>query len=155
MILKKSEILKEINAGRLIIEPFDIASVKEASIELALGSEFGEFAKLPNVSIIDPNNPPSSTVFPLNLPTKPYELNSNWCVVGKTMEKITLPLDICGWITPRARTAIYKTSLDISSGFVQPGTSNESLFFLITNVGRVSVKLQAGMRIIQLILMRL
>ncbi len=159
MALKKDEILKEIERGRVKIEPYSAEMVKAASIELTLGSQIGVFGELKDFKgepiTIDPDNPPSSVVQPLPFEKTKYELAPNEKVVGKTLEKITLPPDICGWITPRARTSIYELNLSISSGFVQPGISTQSLFFLITNVGRVKVILRPGIKLVQLILMRL
>jgi dCTP deaminase len=159
MALKKNEILKEIKKGRVKIEPYNQEMVKDASIELTLGSPLGIFGELKDFKgepiIIDPDQPPSCVVQPLPFEKTKYELAPNERVVGKTLEKITLSPDICGWITPRARMSIYELNLSISSGFVQPGISDQNLFFLITNVGRVKVILRPGIKLVQLILMRL
>lgn len=152
MILKRNEILKEINVGRLIIEPFDITSVKEASIELTLGEEIGIFRG--DIKMINSLNPSNAVIWQPFTKAE-YDLEPQERLVCKTKEKITFLSDICGWITPRGRTVTFGLSLSIAPGFVQPGTANETLFFLITNVGRVPVRLQPGIKIVQLILMRL
>ena len=46
MALKKEEILKEIKEGRVKIEPYNQEMVKDASIELTLGSPLGIFGEL-------------------------------------------------------------------------------------------------------------
>lgn len=152
MLLKREEIIKAINVGEIIINPYDINSVKEASIELTIGEEIGIFrSNLRLISSLNPSDAVSWTPF-----TKAqYVLKPNERVVGKTKETITLSNNICGWITPRGRTVTFGLNLSIAPGFVQPGTTNENLFFIITNVGQVPVLLHPGIKIVQLILMRL
>ena len=157
MVLKREEILKEIAKGKIVIEPFDEKAIKDASIELSLGAIgiFGELKDKNGPIIIDPYNPPLSAVHRIPFVKSKYPLMPNERVVGETKEKITLPSEICGWLTPRARTSIYELNLSISSGFIQPGITEEKLFFLITNVGRVNVLLRPDIKIIQLILIKL
>lgn len=45
-------------------------------------------------------------------------------------------------------------NLDIATGFIQPGTTRERLFFSIRNPGRSQVLLHLGIHICQLVLSR-
>ena len=86
---------------------------------------------------------------------EPFMLAPGHSVVGETMEKITLPNDVCGWITGRGRLVILGLNLQISTGFVKPGTNEEQLFFLISNLSTASVALTPGIKICQLVLQKL
>ncbi|MCM8799074.1 MAG: hypothetical protein NC821_06460 [Candidatus Omnitrophica bacterium] len=152
MVLKREEIIKEVEDGRIIINPFDQNSVKEASVELTVGEEIGIFRG--DLKIVNSLNP-GNTVIWQSFTRAPYYLEPNEALVCKTGERITLPLNICGWITPRGRMVIFGLSLFIAPGFVQPNTKDESLFFLVRNVGRVKVPLHPGSKLVQLILMRI
>ncbi len=154
MVFGKDDILKQIAAGRIVIDPFDEKAVGIASVELTLKPEFGIFSGTGGP--VDVSRPTGSALnwIPASK-SRDYKLESGGCLVGKTREKISLPLDICAWITPKARTAVFDLSLEISSGFIQPGTNNEHLFFLITNSGRLPILLHPGIRICQLVLNRL
>lgn len=152
-ILNNKEILKEIENGRIKIEPFYPENVKEASIELTLSNVFGILKEL--------HYPISSQEIDLNrvhwekCETSAYMLAPYKNVIGKTKEKITLPEDIAGWITGRGRITLLGLNLHISTGFVQPNTKNEEMFFLITNLGTASISLFPDSKICQLILFKL
>ncbi|MEO0082670.1 MAG: hypothetical protein ABIL25_10365 [candidate division WOR-3 bacterium] len=158
MILGKAEILKEIAAGWLKIDPFDETAIGMASIELRLKPEFGFFRE--SGKMVDPAcvladsdvvwRRTASQEGPIVAPWP----QPNCRVVGKTVERITLSDGLCGWVTPKARTAIFGFSLSITTGFIQPGTQNEELFFLITNTGQLPLHLRPGIRICQLVLSR-
>lgn len=151
-ILTGEEIKREVRSGRVVIDPFFQENVKEASIELLLGSEFGV---VPQSSF-----PISSREFTAGLVNWQkvdlvLDLPPQQSIIGKTKEKITLPFDIAGWITGRGRFTLLGLSLHISVGFVQPGTRAEHLFFLISNHGSAPVSLYVDSKICQLILFRL
>jgi len=153
-ILTKVEILNKINLGEIKIEPFYLENVKDASIELTLGNEFGRIKELhyPISSLeVDPNRPiiewqKVDNVFML----APYK-----SVIGKTKERITLPADIAGWLTGRGRVTLLGLNIHIATGFIQPNTQGEELFFVITNLGTASVSLFPDAKICQLILFKL
>jgi dCTP deaminase len=156
MALGKDEILKLIDAGRVVIDPFDKKLVEAATVKLTLG-EFYLADRWPRTlsSRRPPPPPPAkgSLVVPVAL-KHPYTLAPGDNVVARTKEAITLPDDICAWITPRARTAVLGLNLDIATGFIQPGTTRERLFFAIRNPGRSEVVLYPGIRVCQLVLSR-
>lgn len=153
-ILNAKEIFNEIEQGKIKIDPFSPESVKDASVELTLSNEFGRLKELHypiNSLEVDPNRP----IVEWERANKVFMLAPQKCVVGKTKEKITLPEDIAGWITGRGKLTLLGLNLQISTGFVQPNTKNEELFFLITNLGTASVSLAPDTKICQLILFRL
>jgi deoxycytidine triphosphate deaminase len=75
--------------------------------------------------------------------------------MGRTLEKISLPLDIAGMIFPKGRLTLRGLSLQVSSGLVQPGRKAQEMFFLIANVGPTPVELMTDDHICQLVLFRL
>ncbi len=156
MVLSKQEILKLIGSRKLIIEPFDKKLVEAASVKLTLG-EFYLADRWPYE--LDSRNPPppppakGALIVPERL-THSYTLVPGDQIVAGTKEAITLPDDVCAWITPRARTAALRLNLDIATGFIQPGTTAERLFFIIRNQGHSQVVLHHGINICQLVLCR-
>lgn len=159
-ILSRKEILEEIEEKkRIVIHPYHRENAGEGSVDLSLGARFGQLKVIHG--IIDP----SQVIDASSRLTKPiidwktvgresFMLAPSHSVVGETAEKITLPNDICGWITGRGRLVTLGLNLQISTGFVKPGTSEEQLFFLITNLATASVALTPGIRICQLVLQR-
>lgn len=153
-ILNAKQILESIENGKIKIEPFSPDKLKDASIELSLSNEFGILQELhyPVSSLeVDSNRPVVKWEKVNNI----YMLAPQRNVVGRTKERITLPEDIAGWITGRGRITLLGLNLHISTGFVQPNTKNEELFFLITNLGTASISLAPDTKICQLVLFRL
>jgi deoxycytidine triphosphate deaminase len=156
MVLGKPEILRLIDDGKVVIDPFDKKLVEAATVKLTLGELYLADRWPHKLSSRRPPPPPpakGSLVVPVAL-RHPYSLAPGDQVVAGTKEAITLPDDVCAWITPRARTAVLGLNLDIATGFIQPGTTKERLFFAIRNPGRSEVILYPGVRICQLVLNR-
>ena len=153
-ILRDSEILKEIEAGRVVIDPFFKDNVQLASIDLTLSSTFGVLRKS--------QRPLTTSRFESGNEAVVWKQAKNKFLVppgrsrmGKTLEKISLPLDIAGMIFPKGRLTLRGLSLQVSSGLVQPGRKEQELFFLIANMGATPVELLTDDRICQLVLFRL
>ncbi len=110
-ILSGEEIKKEIESERITIEPFYPENIKDASIELLLGNEFGIFRERTQPLI--PHDINSSHIEWMRV-NNVYSLEPQRSVVGKTKEKISLPPDIAGWITARGRTTFLGLNIQIS-----------------------------------------
>ncbi len=151
-ILNAEEIREEIKKGRIRIEPYFPENIKDASIELLLSNEFG---RLKEVRHPIPSNEIDYQMIIWEKVNNVYELAPKKSVIGRTKEKITLPEDIAGWITGRGRITLLGLNIHISTGFIQPNTREEELFFLITNFGNAPISLFTDSKICQLIFFRL
>lgn len=65
----------------------------------------------------------------------------------KTMEKVSLPIDLSGIIVPR--TTLFRSGLGLFNGIVQPGYSGE-LTFGLCNLGKSNIKISFGARIVHI-----
>jgi len=153
-ILRDTEILKEIEAGRVVIDPFFKDNIQLASIDLTLSSTYGVLRKS--------QRPLTTSQFASGNEAVVWKQAKNKFLVppgrtrmGKTLEKISLPLDVAGMIFPKGRLTLRGLSLQVSSGLVQPGRKEQELFFLIANMGATPVELLTDDRICQLVLFRL
>ncbi len=156
MILTREEILKEIEKGNIVIEPFDIKYLGPASYDVALDNEIrifkdeiyeidiGEIAENTNIF----NQVTEKIKLDDYYPLKPGEL-----VIGITKEKITLSPGLCAWIQGRSRFARCGLMVHVSASFIQPGVSNKQVFE-IYNASRNIIKLRPGVRIAQIIFQR-
>jgi dCTP deaminase len=152
-ILRDTEILKEIEARRVVIDPFFKENVKDASVELLLSAEHFEFRKLDRPLTMS-DYADHKEALELRQGGNSIELPPGKTIVCQTREHITLPDDIAGWITSRGRTVQRGLNLQVSTGLVQPGTKDEQLFFLVSNVGPNRVLLKTDDHICQLVLFR-
>ncbi|MFH1332603.1 MAG: dCTP deaminase [archaeon] len=152
MILTRNEILKEISRGRIKINPFNKNQVGPASIDLTLDNEFRVFKRRLFPYKVDDKSD-FEKVTRKRKAKKYIILHPGEFVLGITKEKITLPENICGWLSGRSKFARLGVSVHITANFIQPGINNKQVLE-IKNVSHLPLKLQVGTRIVQIILER-
>ncbi|MBM4266966.1 MAG: dCTP deaminase [Deltaproteobacteria bacterium] len=152
MILTHDAILAEIDAGRVVVEPFARDQVGPASIDLHLGDEIRLLQGGPPV--IDVNDDADylgfSTVQKMD---GPYLLAPGETIHGITRERITLPGDIGGWLEGRSRFARLGLMIHVTAGFVSPGVSNRQVLEISNLAGR-PLAIHPGTRLCQIVLQR-
>lgn len=152
-ILTRDVILREIEQGRLRIEPLEPDQIGAASIDLHLGDELRVMVLPQNgpVTVTDGDEPRMQTrVVPF---TEPYVLEPGRTVHGVTRERLIFPSDICAWIEGRSRIARFGLTVHVSSGFIHPGVANRQVLEL-SNLSGVALRIQPGTRICQIVLQR-
>ena len=155
MILTRDHIVREINDGRIVVDPFTAEDhIGPASIDLHLGNIFRRFKKSAGTIVAREETDMEKITDTIEIARggaitlKPGEF-----ALGVTWEKITLPDDIAGWIEGRSRFARIGIGVHITSGFIQPGTSNHQVLEIV-NSGTKPVKLAPGLRICQVVFER-
>ena len=150
MILTRDEILKEIEAGRIAIDPFDPTAVGPASVDLRLGEEIRIFSPMPQVIPITQEADYREITYKVELAGSGYIIKPGELVLGITRERITLPADIAGWLSARSRFARLGLMVHISAPFMQPGISNHQVLEIF-NTGPNFLKLVPDERICQFV----
>jgi len=151
-VLTRDAILRELDAGRLRIEPFAREQVGAASIDLTLGDE---------IRVMDDGAEPidvrDAEDFRLHTQVRslaePYVLRPGHTIHGITRERLTLPSDLCGFLEGRSRFARLGLMIHVTSAFVQPGVSNRQVLEM-SNVADRPLRIHAGVRLCQIVLMR-
>ncbi len=151
-VLTRDAILAEIQGGRLKIDPFDIAQLGAASIDLTLGDE---------LRVIEPGSEPIDLrddadyreYTRLSRLDEPYVLVPGCTIHGITRERITLPPNLCGFLEGRSRFARLGLMIHVTSAFVQPGVQNRQVLEM-SNVSNRPLRIYAGVRLCQMVLMR-
>lgn len=151
MIFAKTALLKAIKDGDIKIEPFDEDSVGAGSIDLRLGNIFRTFKRQDEPILatekIDARNYSELVELGEN---EVLELKPGETVLGVTVEKVILSENIAGWIEGRSRFARIGLGVHITSGFIQPGSSNHQVLE-ITNLGPNQINLIPDVRICQIV----
>ena len=151
-VLTRDAILQEFESQRLVIDPFDLSQVGSASIDLTLGDEIRII--LPGAGPIDivedADYREHTEVRSLD---EPYVLESGATIHGITRERVVLPTDLCGFLEGRSRFARLGLMIHVTSALVQPGVSNRQVLE-IGNISGQPLRIHAGVRICQLVLMR-
>jgi dCTP deaminase len=152
-VLTHDEILKELDSGRLKIDPFNRDQVGAASIDLHLGHSIRKLPRSSNgpLHVTDDADPSANTeLFEVQ---DFFVLDPGESVHGATLERVSLPSNLCAWIEGRSRIARFGLTVHVSSGFVQPGVSNVQVVEL-ANLSSVPLALHPGIRICQIVLER-
>jgi dCTP deaminase len=151
-VLTRDVILREIESGRVGIDPFVPERVGVASIDLTLGDQ---------IRVIETGDGPievrEDTDFREHTRVEPlaggFVLDPGVTIHGITRERVTLPADICGFLEGRSRFARLGLMVHVTSAFVQPGVRNRQVLEM-SNVSSRSLRIHAGVRLCQLVLMR-
>ena len=152
MILTRDVILREIEAGRLAIDPFDPVQVGPASIDLHLGDEIRIMAGGPDVIEVT-EAADYRTVTRRQALDAPYVLKPGETIHAITRERLRLPANICGWLEGRSRYARLGLMIHVTSGFVAPGVDSRQVLEMSNVAGR-SLAIHAGVPVCQIVLQR-
>jgi dCTP deaminase len=154
-ILGRSEILREIQAGKIVVEPFDPSLVGPASIDLHLSNAFRVFVRLPrHVQVCDEVDFRSATKGFWVGDDDALILAPGETVLGMTRERICLADDICGWLEGRSRFARLGLLVHISASFMQPGIANHQVLEM-SNFGPIPLEIKPGAAVCQFIFQRI
>lgn len=149
-VLTRNQIFKRIDNGEIIIEPFDKKRVGPASIDLTLDTTFRVFKNVHELVHLSSDAIDVDAVSELTQVHDFFTLLPGHTVLGITVEKITLPPTICGWIQGRSRFARIGLMVHITASFIQPGVSNKQVLEM-SNAGPMPLALHPGVAICQLI----
>jgi len=153
MILTHDEILAEIDAGRIGIDPLERDAIGPASVDLCLGAEIRIYSPMPQVIPIVAASSYREMTYKIELDEAGYVIKPGELVLGITRERITLPTNIAGWLGSRSRYARLGLMVHVSAPFMQPGISNNQVLEIF-NTGPNYLKLVPGERICQFVFER-
>ena len=151
-VLTRDAILAEIEAGNLLITPFEPDQLGAASIDLTLGEEIRviEGGQRPIDVLADADYRDYTGVRRLD---EPYVLEPGCTIHGITRERIRLSDNLCGFLEGRSRFARLGLMVHVTSAFVQPGVDNRQVLEM-SNVSGHPLRIHAGVRLCQIVLMR-
>jgi dCTP deaminase len=156
VILSHDEILREIEAGRIKIEPMASARIGTASVDLTVSRFFRRLVRHGGpIDVRAETDYRDPTITQLvEVPQDGYlEVNPQETVLGITQERVGLPDDVCGWFEGRSRFARLGLLVHISAGFMQPGTFNNQVLE-VSNMAPRPLRLYPGTALCQFIFQR-
>ena len=154
MLLSDRDILNEIDAKRVALDPFDEAMVQPSSVDVRLDRFFRVFEnhKYPH---IDPaQDQPDLTRLVEPEADEPFILHPGEFVLGSTYEVVTLPDDVAARLEGKSSLGRLGLLTHSTAGFIDPGFSGHVTLEL-SNVATLPIKLWPGMKIGQLCFFRL
>ncbi len=154
MLLSDRDLRKEIESGRLELDPFDVEMVQPSSIDVRLDRFFRVFDNT-KYTHIDPSlQQDELTSLVEQTGDDPFVLHPGEFVLGSTFEMVTLPDDLAGRLEGKSSLGRLGLLTHSTAGFIDPGF-NGHITLELSNVANLPITLWPGMKIGQLCLFRL
>jgi dCTP deaminase len=154
MILSDRDIKKELEAGRVVIDPFDERAIQPSSVDLHVDSQFRVFAnsRYPYIDVRKPM--PDLTELVEIKEDDPFILHPGEFVLGSTLERVALPDDLVARLEGKSSLGRLGLLIHSTAGYVDPGWDGY-LTLELSNVANLSITIYAGMKIGQISFFRL
>jgi dCTP deaminase len=154
VLLSDRDILSEIAAKRVGLEPFEPAMVQPSSIDVRLDAFFRVFENHRYPHIDPAEDQPDLTRLVEPDKGEPFILHPGEFVLGSTYEMVTLPDDVAARLEGKSSLGRLGLLTHSTAGFIDPGFSGHVTLEL-SNVATLPIKLWPGMKIGQLCFFRL
>lgn len=154
MLLSDRDILAEVEAGRIAMDPYDPAMIQPSSIDFRLDRYFRVFEnhRYPHIDpAVDQSDLTREVVAEGE---EPFILHPGEFVLGSTFEVVSLPDDLAARVEGKSSLGRLGLLTHATAGFVDPGFSGHVTLEL-ANVATLPIKLYPGMKIGQLCFFRL
>ena len=154
MLLSDRDILAEIEAKRIVLEPYDETLLQPSSIDFRLDRYFRVFEnhRYPHIDPAADQSDLTREVEPNG--DEPFILHPGEFVLGSTLEVVSLPDDLAARVEGKSSLGRLGLLTHATAGFVDPGFSGHVTLEL-ANVATLPIKLYPGMKIGQLCFFRL
>jgi dCTP deaminase len=154
VLLSDRDIRAEVDAGRVVLDPYDDSMVQPSSVDVRIDRFFRLFDnhKYP---VIDPSQEqPELTRLVEVEPDEAFVLHPGEFVLASTFEVVTLPDDVAARLEGKSSLGRLGLLTHSTAGFIDPGFSGHVTLEL-SNVATLPIKLWPGMKIGQLCFFRL
>jgi dCTP deaminase len=154
VLLSDRDLKAQIEAGRLVIDPYDPAMVQPSSIDVRLDRFFRVFEnhRYPHIDPAVEQAELTRLVEPDG--DEPFILHPGEFVLGSTFEVVTLPDDVSARLEGKSSLGRLGLLTHSTAGFIDAGFSGHVTLEL-SNVATLPIKLWPGMKIGQLCFFRL
>ena len=154
MLLSDRDIRAEIEAGRVILDPYDETMVQPSSVDVRLDRFFRVFENHRYPHIDPAEEQPDLTRMVEASGDEPFILHPGEFVLGSSYEIVSLPDDVASRLEGKSSLGRLGLLTHSTAGFVDPGFSGHVTLEL-SNVATLPIKLWPGMKIGQLCFFRL
>jgi dCTP deaminase len=154
VVLSDRDIRAEIEAGRIVIDPFIPEAVQPSSVDLHLDRRFRVFrnSRYPFIDVREPQ--PELTELLEIADDEPFILHPGEFVLGSTLERVELPNDLVARLEGKSSLGRLGLLIHSTAGYVDPGWEG-NLTLELSNVANLPITLYDGMKIGQISFQRL
>ncbi len=154
VVLSDRTIRAEIEAGRIVIDPFDAELVQPSSVDVRVDRKFRVFHNNRH-AFIDVRRPMEDLTELVEVEgDQPFILHPGEFVLGQTLERVTLPDDLVARLEGKSSLGRLGLLIHSTAGFVDSGFSG-NLTLELSNVANLPITIYRGMPIGQLSFMRM
>jgi dCTP deaminase len=154
VLLSDGDIRKEVESGRLVLEPWDAELLQPSSIDVRLDGFFRVFNNSAYTHIDPAVQQDELTSLVEAEGDSPFVLHPGEFVLGSTLEAVTVPDDLAGRLEGKSSLGRLGLLTHSTAGFIDPGFSGH-ITLELSNVANLPITLWPGMKIGQLCLFRL
>lgn len=149
MILSDRDIKRQMDEGRIVIDPLNEQDIQPASVDVRLGTNFRVFRDSTS-AFIDPADLNGDITESIDVEMGgTFVLHPGQFALGTTLERIAIPDDILGRLEGKSTLGRLGLLIHSTAGYVDPGWDGE-LTLELSNVANLPILLHPGMRIGQM-----
>jgi dCTP deaminase len=149
VLISDRDIRAEIDAKRIVLDPYDPAMVQPSSVDVRIDKLFRLFDNHKYAHIDPSQDQPDLTRLVEVEDDEPFILHPGEFVLGSTYEAVTLPDNIAARLEGKSSLGRLGLLTHSTAGFIDPGFSGHVTLEL-SNVATLPIKLWPGMKIGQL-----
>jgi dCTP deaminase len=153
-VLSDRDIRASIEAGQVVIRPYDPVDLQPSSVDLHLDHSFRVFRnnRYPFIDVRKPQ--PDLTELVTIGDDDPFILHPGEFVLGQTLEWVELPNDLVARLEGRSSLGRIGLLIHSTAGYVDPGWKG-NLTLELSNVANLPIALYFGMKIGQISFFRM
>jgi len=153
-VLSDHDIGASIDAGQIVIKPYDPADLQPSSVDLHLDRRFRVFRnnRYPYIDVRAPQ--PDLTELLTIADDEPFVLHPGEFVLGLTLEWVELPNDLVARLEGKSSLGRLGLLIHSTAGYVDPGWKG-NLTLELSNVANLPIALYFGMKIGQISFFRM
>jgi dCTP deaminase len=154
VVLSDRDIRAEIEAGRIVIDPFTPDAIQPSSVDLHLDRRFRVFrnSRYPYIDVRADQLELTELVEISG--DDPFILHPGEFVLGSTLERVELPNDLVARLEGKSSLGRLGLLIHSTAGYVDPGWEG-NLTLELSNVANLPITLYDGMKIGQISFQRL
>ncbi|MFM2073197.1 MAG: hypothetical protein RLZZ623_3461 [Actinomycetota bacterium] len=154
MILSDRSLREQIEAGRIVIDPFDDRCVQPSSIDVKIGNLFRVFRNH-TAAVIDVKQNQEDLTELITIPEDGvFMLHPGEFVLGSTLERVVVPDDLVSRIEGKSSLGRLGLIIHSTAGFIDAGFDGHVTLEL-TNIATLPITLYPGMKIGQVSFMQM
>ena len=154
MVLSDGTIRSEIEAGRIVFDPYDEAMIQPSSVDVRVDRKFRVFHNSRH-AYIDVRQPMEDLTELVEVEgDRPFILHPGEFVLGQTLERVSLPSDVVARLEGKSSLGRLGLLIHSTAGFVDAGFEG-NLTLELSNVANLPITIYYGMPIGQMSFMRM